>query len=108
MNKTTTNLAPHFTGSASLAALGLKIRQLDLLEPIRNLVSIPQKTVKDSPFEKLSDAFIGMLAGATGIEEVNTRLRSDRALQLAFGRSRCAEQSVIQQTLSACTADTMT
>lgn len=107
MNKTTTNLTPHFTGSASLAALGIKIRKLDLLEPIRKLVSIPQKTVKDSPFEKLSDAFISILAGASGLVEVNTRLRSDRALQLAFGRSRCAEQSVIQQTLSACIADTV-
>ncbi|MBO0792420.1 MAG: transposase, partial [Ktedonobacteraceae bacterium] len=107
MNQSTTNLIPHFTGSASLAALGIKIRKLDVLEPIRKLVSIPQKTVKDSPFEKLSDAFISILAGASGLVEVNTRLRSDRALQLAFGRSRCAEQSVIQQTLSACTADTI-
>lgn len=53
MNKTTTNLAFHFTGSTSLAALGLKIRQLDLSEPIRTLVSIPQKIVTDSPFGKL-------------------------------------------------------
>ncbi|HEX4206141.1 MAG TPA: hypothetical protein VHZ51_18485 [Ktedonobacteraceae bacterium] len=47
---------------------------------------IPQKIVKDTPFEKLSDAFSSILAGATGLVEVNTRLRSDRALQLAFGR----------------------
>ncbi len=107
MNESTTNLTSHFTGSASLAAIGVKIRQLDLLAPIRKLVQIPQKAVKDTPFEKVSDAFTSMLAGATGIVEVNTRLRSDRALQLAFGRNRCAEQSVIQQTLSACTANTV-
>lgn len=107
MNESTTNLTQRFTSSASLAALGVKIRQLDLLAPIRKLVHIPQKTVKDTPFEKVSDAFTSILAGATGIVEVNTRLRSDRALQLAFGRNRCAEQSVIQQTLSACSANTV-
>ena len=107
MNESTTNLTPHFTGSASLAVIGVKIHQLDLLAPIRKLVQIPQKTVKDTPFEKVSDAFTSILAGATGIVEVNTRLRNDRALQLAFGRNRCAEQSVIQQTLSACTEDTV-
>lgn len=107
MNESTTNLTAHFTGRASLAVLGVKIRKMDLLAPVRKLVHIPQKTVKDAPFEKLFDAFISLLAGATGIVEVNTRLRSDRTLQLAFGRSRCAEQSVIQQTLSACTADTV-
>src|SRR5215472_3895147 len=107
MRESTMKLTPHFTGCASLAALGIKLRKLDLLAPIRKLVHIPQKTVKDTPFEKVYDAFISILAGATGIVEVNTRLRSDRALQLAFGRSRCAEQSVIQQTLSACTAATV-
>jgi len=107
MDKLTTNLTPHLTSCASLAALGIKICKLDLLAPIRKLVHIPQKTVKDTPFEKVYDAFISILAGATGLVEINTRLRSDRALQLAFGRSRCAEQSVIQETLSACTADTV-
>lgn len=104
MSEFTTTETQRFTSCASLAALGIKIRKLDLLAPIRKLVHIPQKTVKDTPFEKLYDAFISILAGATGMTEVNTRLRSDRALQLAFGRSRCAEQSVIQETLSACSA----
>ena len=44
MNESTTNLTPHFTGGASLAAIGVKIRQLDLLAPIRQLVHIEQKT----------------------------------------------------------------
>ena len=37
--------------------------------------------------------------------EANQRVRSDRALQLAFGRERCAEQSVISQTLDACNGE---
>ena len=37
--------------------------------------------------------------------EINTRLRSDIALQRAFGRRSCAEQSVVQETLDACTVE---
>lgn len=107
MTESTMKLTQRFTGCASLAALGIKLRTLDLLSPIRKLVQIPQKTVKDTPFEKLSDAFTTILAGAAGLVEINSRLRSDRGLQQAFGRSRCAEQSVVQETLSACTAETV-
>ena len=49
-----------------------------------------------------------MLAGAHGIVEINTRLRADPALQAAFGRTACAEQSVVQQTLDACTDENVT
>jgi hypothetical protein len=94
----------HGTAHASLAALGVRLRQLDLLAPIRQGVRIAQKRVRYSPFEKLYDCFIALLAGAHGIVEVNLGLRADPALQAAFGRSACAEQSVIQDTLDACTA----
>ena len=79
MNKSTTNLIPHFTGCASLAAIGVKIHQLDLLAPIRKLVHIPQKTVKDTPFEKVTDAFISMLTGATGVVELSDALAASSA-----------------------------
>jgi len=105
MQQSTTKLAQYFTACASLAAVGVKLRQLDLFGPIRQRVQIAQKTVKDTPIEKLYDGFIAMLAGAHGVVEINTRLRSDLALQRAFGRSRCAEQSVVQQTLDACSPE---
>lgn len=104
MKKSITNLTEHFTGAASLAVVGMKLRELDVLAPVRELVQIEQKTMKDTPFDKLQDAFISMLAGASGLVEINTGLRADSALQAAFGRSRCAEQSVVQETLSACRA----
>jgi hypothetical protein len=107
MPESTMKLTQRFTGYASLATLGIKLRALDLLAPIRQGVHIAQKTVKDTPFEKVSDAFISILAGAAGLVEINSRLRSDQALQRAFGRTRCAEQSVVQETLSACTAETV-
>lgn len=90
------------TPHASLAALGIKLREIDLLAPIRTLVDIHQKTVAYTPFDKLSDCFIGILAGAKGIQDINRVLREDPALQAAFGRAACAEQSTIQDTLDAC------
>src|SRR5437588_5991737 len=108
MNESTTKTRHHFSGCASLAAIGVKLRQLDLFGPIRKTVRLAQKTVKHSPIDKLYDAFISMLAGAHGLVEINTRLRSDPGLQRAFGRSCCAEQSVVQETLDACTAENVT
>jgi hypothetical protein len=105
MNESTTKTTRHFSPCASLAAIGVKLRQLDVLAPIRKQVRIAQKTVKHSPIDKLYDALIAMLAGAHGLVEINSRLRSDAALQEAFGRRSCAEQSVVQQTLDACTAE---
>ncbi len=104
MNESITRTTKQFTGCASLAALGVKLRELKLFEPIEHQVQIAQKTIKDKPTDKLADALISMLAGAHGLVEINTRLRADAALQRAFGRSRCAEQSVVQDTLNACTA----
>jgi hypothetical protein len=91
------------TPRASLAALGVKLCQLDLFAPIRQRVHVPQKTVRYSPADKLYDAFVACLAGAHGMVELNRRLRADPALQAAFGRTSCAEQSVVQDTLDACT-----
>src|SRR5216683_399377 len=105
MNESTTKQTKQFTGCASLAALGVKLRQLDLFGPIRKTVHIAQKAVKHTPTDKLYDAFISLLAGAHGLVEINTRLRADPALQAAFGRSTCAEQSVVQETLDCCTAE---
>lgn len=97
--------ADSFTPHASLAALGAKVCQFGLFDVIEQHVSIAQKTVLDSPAQKLSDAFVAILAGAHGICEIETRLRCDPVLQRAFGRERCAEQSVVQDTLNAATSD---
>ncbi len=105
MGQSTIEAPRTFTPCAALAALGCHLRQLDLFAPIRERVRIAQKTVTHTPAEKLYDAFIAILAGAHGLVEVNTRLRSDPALQRAFGRAACADQSTIQATLNAGTAE---
>jgi hypothetical protein len=95
------------TPHATLAALGVHLAKLDLFAPVRLLVQIAQKTVRYTPTEKLYDCFIGILAGAHGIADINRLLRADPALQAAFGRQGCAEQSTIQDTLDAATSTTV-
>jgi len=92
-----------YSPRAALAAIGVHLRTVKFLDPIKQKVVILQKSIRHTPFQKLTDAFITILAGAHGLSEINTRLRSDVALQRAFGRATCAEQSVVQETLSACT-----
>jgi hypothetical protein len=55
----------------------------------------------------LYDASIALFAGAHGLVELNGCLRPDPALPAAFGRTECAEQSVVQDTLAACTQKTV-
>jgi hypothetical protein len=107
MTKSTTPSAASSQGTprASLAALGTVIHQRNVFAPVREQLTIGQKTVTHAPQDKLYDALIAILAGAHGIVEVNTRLRADVALQRAFGRTACAEQSSIQDTLDACTSE---
>ncbi len=64
-----------------------------------------QKVIRYRPQEKLLDELINMLAGGSGLVEVNTRVRSDLALQRAFARKGCAEQSTISETFTACTQE---
>jgi hypothetical protein len=94
-----------FTAHASLSAIGVMIRKHKLFTPVVQKVKIAQKVVKFSPAEKLLDGYIAILAGVHGIVEINKRLRADPGLQLAFGRTGCAEQSVVQDTLDACSAE---
>lgn len=95
----------HFTARASLIGLGVRIERLGILKTIGHYVEIAQKTVVDSPLDKLTDALITILAGGQGLYEANKRVRPDLALQRAFGRDRCAEQSVISETLNACSPE---
>lgn len=106
MSKSTTKRRKsHFTARAPLVALGLKEQQMGLFRTIGRHVQIQQKVIRYTPLHKLKDAFITVLAGAKGLVEANKRVRPDREVQCAFGRDGCAEQSVISETLNACTAE---
>lgn len=97
-----------YTSVLPLTAIGVKTRKMKMFAPIEREVKIPQKIVKHRPVDKLKDGYIAILAGAQGMVEVNKRVRAERAVQVAFGRTSCAEQSVIQDTLDACTDQNVT
>src|ERR671938_913539 len=93
------------TGRASLCALGEYLRRHCFFAPLREQVQIRQKTVRYRPIDKRLDALSGILCGAKTIAQNNITIRTDRAVQRAFGRNGCAEQSTIARTLRACTAE---
>lgn len=88
---------------ALLCLIGHKCQKDNLLAPLHKLVEIDQKTVEHSPTDKLQDCLISIMQGAEAVYQINTLLKSDPAVTKAFGRERCADQSTIQETLSACT-----
>lgn len=96
-----------FSPRASLALVGQTLCQRGIWEGLEQQIVITQKTIKDSSLAKLKDAFMTILAGGHGVVEVNTRVRSDRRLQRAFGRDRCAEQSCVSETLNRCDGTTV-
>jgi len=103
MSKTTTTP----TSRASLCALGEYLRRHCFFAPLREQVTIPQKTVKYCPIDKILDGLLGILCGAKTISQSNGTIRLDPAVQRAFGRTGCAEQSTIARTLQASTAETV-
>ena len=105
MIESTTSLQTRFSSRASLAALVALMRARGIFDLLRLGVQIEQKTVKDSPQDKLLDILLALLGGAQSLVQLNTLLRDDPALQRAAGRQRSADQSVAQQTLDAATAD---
>ena len=102
MSKPTT-----FSARASLAAIGVRMRQLGIWQVIEQHVQIEQKVIKHTPLNKLLDALINILAGGQALVEVNTRVRPDDGIQRAFGRDDCADQSTISETLNHCTDETV-
>lgn len=97
-----------YSARASLVTLGVQFQQLNIWAVVKEHVRIKQKVRQHQPLDKLLDCFMNILAGGNGLIELNTRVRPDRALQLAFGRPVCAEQSTVSRTLTACTAENVT
>jgi Transposase DDE domain group 1 len=104
MSQSTTFQETLFSPHASLAAVAAQLKARGIFDLVRERVQIAQKTVKDSPQDKLIDILMTLLCGAQSLVQINTLLRADPALQRSIGRQRCCEQSVAQQTLDAATA----
>ena len=95
------------TPQAPLCALGEVLRAREVFQPLHDTVSIRQKTVVYRPSDKLVFVVLGMLSGAETVSEIQTKVRPDRGLLGAFGYQKCADASVIQQTLDASTEATV-
>ena len=95
------------TPQAPLCALGEVLRARKVFQPLHDRVHIGQKTVVYRPTDKLVFVVLGMLSGAETVSEIQTQVRPDRGLLGAFGYQRCADASVIQQTLDASTEATV-
>lgn len=89
--------SPH----ASLCALAPLITGRKIFEHIHQTVKIPQKKVDYSPSDKLVFVVVGIMSGCEAVFDLNQKLRVDKLLLHAFGYTKCADQSVIQQTLNA-------
>ncbi len=70
-----------FTPRASLAALGLRLQTWGVWEAIRQRLQIKQKVRKHQPLDKVLDCFINILAGGSGLIEINLLVRPDVAVQ---------------------------
>jgi len=89
--------SPH----ASLCALAPLITGRKIFEHIHQTVKIPQKKVQYRPSDKLVFVVVGIMSGCEAVFDLNQKLRVDKLLLRAFGYTKCADQSVIQQTLNA-------
>lgn len=99
----------YFTTHAALSVIGQQIQRWGLFTEISQHVKIHQKQVRYAPTEKLYHGFVGILAGARSMVELNKQIRSDLGVQKAFGfQTGCAEQSVVQNTLDACSSENVT
>jgi hypothetical protein len=82
-----------FSGHASLAIVGTWMGQKQIWKEIEERVKIKQKVIRHTPTDKMKDLLIHILAGGHGIADVTNRVRTDKSLQLAFGRSAKSDLS---------------
>ncbi len=96
-----------YVNRASLAAVGQWSLYQQTWQAVEASVSIPQKTIRYRPIDKLEQVFLHLLCGGQGLAAVNTGLKSQPGLVRAFGCAAGAEQSTLARTLDACTSQTV-
>jgi hypothetical protein len=105
MSQSTTPMVPMESAQASLAGLVAHLASRGVFDELRQGVHSGQKTVTESPQDKVQDILLALLAGVQSLVQLNTKLAQEPGLQQAAGRTRVSEQSVAQQTLDATTAE---
>lgn len=89
------------TNFVPLGVLGYCLSRTQFLRPVFAGLDLKQKTVTHEPGAKLQDLLVGILAGCRAVSQINTRIRPDRVLARAWGRTAFAEQSLVAGTLDA-------
>jgi Transposase DDE domain group 1 len=92
------------SGYASLVWAGMQFQKMKIWEEVKQRVQIQMQTRQHSPSDKLLDGLVTLLMGGQWGIEIDRRLRAEQAVQLSFGRKRCADQSNVSRTLKRCTA----
>ena len=100
-NRKSNRRIKNYTAHAGLCAIAPVIEEKKVFEIIHQKVVIPQKKKDYHPTDKLVFTVLGIMSGCSVIFDVNRIFRVDRALLRAFGYRKCADQSVIQDTLNA-------
>jgi hypothetical protein len=90
---------------ASLCGISPVIKDKKIFDVIHQKIDIHQKTVEYKPTDKLVFVVLGIMSGCDVVFDLNRKLRIDRPLLKSFGYGKCADQSVIQDTLNAVTQE---
>lgn len=90
------------TNYAPLAALSAHYQQNQWLKPLEN-VQIPMRTRDFSPYDKLIQTLLAILAGCKSMVEVNSKLKHEHELANVWQWARFADQSTLSRTLDALT-----
>ncbi len=90
------------TQYAPLAALLVHYQQNQVFKPLQE-VEIGMKSRDFTPYDKLEQVMVSILAGCQTLSEVNQRLKPEWGLALAGGWSRFADQSGLSRTLDSLT-----
>ncbi len=87
------------TQFAPLVALGFACREQDSLAPIFNRLIFPTGMHIEHPIQALMSVWISILSGCRSISQINTVIRPDLTLALAWGQDCFVEQSSVSRIL---------
>ncbi|MAU01741.1 MAG: hypothetical protein CL608_31770 [Anaerolineaceae bacterium] len=90
------------TQYAPLAALLAHYQQNQVFKPLHGM-QFAMKSRDFTPYDKLEQVMVSILAGCQTLSEVNQKLKPEWRLALAGGWSRFADQSGLSRTLDALT-----
>jgi len=87
---------------APLAALSVHYQQNQWLKPLKQ-IQITMRTRDFSPYDKLIQLLLAILAGCKSMVEVNSKLKHEYALAQVWHWPRFADQSTLSRMLDALT-----